>query len=75
LDGDNIRLGLCSDLDFSAASCLEQSRRVSELALLFSEAGVITVCAVISPSAASRIAAKLRHQQRGLQFFEAIDVL
>lgn len=49
LDGDNVRHGLCSDLGFSDADRVENIRRVGEIAKLFSEAGVITLTAFISP--------------------------
>ena len=49
LDGDNVRHGLCSDLGFSAKDREENIRRVSEVAKLFVEAGVIVLTAFISP--------------------------
>lgn len=49
LDGDNVRHGLCSDLGFSDADRKENIRRISELAKLMLEAGVITLTAFISP--------------------------
>lgn len=49
LDGDNVRHGLCSDLGFSDSDRVENIRRVGEVAKLFSEAGVITLTAFISP--------------------------
>lgn len=49
LDGDNVRHGLCSDLGFSAQDREENIRRVGELAALFAEAGLIVICAFISP--------------------------
>lgn len=49
LDGDNVRHGLCGDLDFSEAARTENIRRVSEAAKLFVEAGVIVLTAFISP--------------------------
>lgn len=49
LDGDNIRHGLCSDLDFGDESRKENIRRISEVAKLFIESGVITLTAFISP--------------------------
>lgn len=54
LDGDNIRTGLNSDLDFSISGRDENIRRVAEVARLFLEAGVITICCFISPSEKSR---------------------
>lgn len=49
LDGDKVRGGLCSDLGFSAEDRSENIRRVSEVAKLFKEAGVIVIVAFISP--------------------------
>ena len=49
LDGDNIRHGLCKDLDFSAENRKENIRRIGEVARLFIESGVITLAAFISP--------------------------
>jgi adenylylsulfate kinase len=49
LDGDNIRHGLCKDLDFSDKSRNENIRRIGEIAKLFIESGVITLTAFISP--------------------------
>ena len=49
LDGDNIRHGLNKDLDFSAEDRDENIRRISEVAKLFADAGIITCVAFISP--------------------------
>jgi adenylylsulfate kinase len=49
LDGDNVRLGLCSDLGFSEKDRTENLRRVGETAKLFTHAGVIVLAAFISP--------------------------
>jgi adenylylsulfate kinase len=54
LDGDNIRHGLCSDLGFSDEDRKENIRRISEVAKLLLEAGVITLTAFISPFKADR---------------------
>ena len=58
LDGDNIRTGLNSDLDFSDESRKENIRRISEVANLFIDAGVIVLTAFISPFKEDRQAAK-----------------
>lgn len=58
LDGDNIRRGLCKDLGFSDADRVENMRRVSEVARLFVDAGVIVLVAFISPFRAERQAAR-----------------
>ena len=49
LDGDNIRNGLNSDLGFSDKDRKENIRRISEVAKLFLDAGIITITAFISP--------------------------
>ena len=50
LDGDITRKGICSDLGFSDFDRKENIRRVSEIAKLFSETGIITICAFITPT-------------------------
>jgi len=49
LDGDIVRHGLCSDLGFSLQDRQENIRRIGEAAKLLMEAGIITICAFISP--------------------------
>lgn len=49
LDGDNLRLGLCKDLGFSDTDREENIRRVSEVANLFVDAGLIVITSFISP--------------------------
>ena len=49
LDGDNVRHGLCADLDFSHQARTENIRRVGEVAKLFMEAGIVVLTAFISP--------------------------
>ncbi|KAF0189881.1 MAG: adenylylsulfate [Desulfobulbaceae bacterium] len=48
-DGDNVRHGLCSDLDFSIEGRSENIRRIGEMVNLFLQAGVIALTAFISP--------------------------
>jgi len=59
LDGDNIRHGLNKDLGFSAEDRKENIRRIGEVAALFSQAGVITIAAFISPYSEGRLNARL----------------
>lgn len=54
LDGDNVRSGLNSDLGFSAEDRRENVRRVSEVARLMLDAGLVVICAFISPYAEER---------------------
>lgn len=49
LDGDNIRYGLNSDLEFSREDRNENLRRIAEVANLFKDSGCITLTAFISP--------------------------
>ncbi len=49
LDGDNVRHGLNSDLGFSKEDRRENIRRISEVANLFADAGLITIVSFISP--------------------------
>ncbi|WP_434604839.1 adenylyl-sulfate kinase [Pseudomonas sp. R1-7] len=58
LDGDNIRLGLCKDLSFSDADRVENIRRISEVAKLFLDAGLIVITAFISPFMRDRALAR-----------------
>jgi adenylylsulfate kinase len=54
LDGDNIRLGICNDLGFSAKDRIENLRRIGEIANLMIEAGIVTIAAFVSPYQKSR---------------------
>ena len=58
LDGDNIRFGLNKDLDFSDSGRKENIRRISEVAKLFLDAGVVVMTAFISPFIQDRETAK-----------------
>ncbi|MCL6590472.1 MAG: adenylyl-sulfate kinase [Firmicutes bacterium] len=60
LDGDNIRRGLNSDLGFSEADRNENIRRITEVAALFKDAGVITLVAFITPFQKMRDGARER---------------
>ncbi|MDX8405847.1 MAG: adenylyl-sulfate kinase [Mariprofundus sp.] len=53
-DGDNVRHGLCADLNFSDADREENIRRVGEMAKLFIQAGVLALTAFISPFRSDR---------------------
>jgi adenylylsulfate kinase len=54
LDGDNVRHGLCGDLGFSDKDRVENIRRISEVAKLFVDSGLIVLTAFISPFRADR---------------------
>jgi adenylylsulfate kinase len=48
-DGDNIRHGLCSDLGFTPEDRAENLRRIAEVIKLFLDAGLVVLCAFVSP--------------------------
>ncbi|HJV70855.1 sulfate adenylyltransferase subunit CysN [Ideonella sp.] len=58
LDGDNIRHGLNKDLGFTEADRVENIRRVSEVARLMVDAGLIVMTAFISPFRSERAMAR-----------------
>lgn len=54
LDGDNVRHGLNADLGFSPDARSENVRRIGEVVQLFVDAGLLTLCAFVSPYRADR---------------------
>ena len=58
LDGDNIRIGICNNLDFSTQDRIENIRRISEISKLFIDGGIITINSFISPTIEIRKMAK-----------------
>lgn len=68
LDGDNVRLGLTSDLGFSDADRIENIRRIGEVSRLMVDAGLIVISAFISPFSDERAIAKSLLPKS--QFFE-----
>lgn len=60
LDGDHIRHGLNRDLDFSVSGRAENIRRITEIAKLMTDAGLITLVSFISPFQAERDMARAR---------------
>jgi len=58
LDGDNLRLGLSSDLGFSMNDRAENIRRVSEVSKLFIRSGIVVIASFISPDRGARQKAK-----------------
>ncbi|HET6390280.1 adenylyl-sulfate kinase [Hyphomicrobium sp.] len=67
LDGDRCRDGICSDLDFSPEGRMENVRRVSEVAKLMVDAGLIVIVSLISPLIVQR--------QRARKLFEPGEFL
>ena len=49
LDGDNVRKGLNKGLGFTESDRYENLRRVAEVAQLFIDAGIVLLCAFVSP--------------------------
>ncbi|OAF68406.1 hypothetical protein A3Q56_03881 [Intoshia linei] len=70
LDGDNIRHGLNSNLGFSPIDREENIRRISEVARLFADSGMVCITSFISPFQKDRDTSKKLHQDNGLAFFE-----
>lgn len=58
LDGDNIRMGLNKDLSFSTNDRIENIRRISEVAKLMNDSGLICITSFISPLEINRKMAK-----------------
>jgi bifunctional enzyme CysN/CysC len=58
LDGDNIRHGLNKDLGFTEADRVENIRRISEVARLMVDSGLIVLTAFISPFRSERAMAR-----------------
>jgi adenylylsulfate kinase len=50
LDGDNIRSGINNNLGFTLEDRTENVRRIAEVAKLYLNSGIITICSFISPT-------------------------
>ena len=74
MDGDNIRLGLNIDLDFSPESRNENIRRIGEVSLLFADCGVITLVSFISPYRAMRNIVREKIGQLFIEIFVKADI-
>lgn len=70
LDGDNIRTGLNKNLGFTPEDRVENIRRISEVAKLFADAGIVVLSSFISPYARDRKKARKLHESSNLKFFE-----
>jgi adenylyl-sulfate kinase len=70
LDGDQLRQGLSSDLGLSREDRGEQARRVSYMAAILADSGVIPIVALVSPYAADRRRARDIHDAAGVGFLE-----
>jgi len=69
LDGDNVRHGLNKDLGFSKEDRDENIRRISELAVLLTTKGIITIAAFISPYKEDRRRARALHSGDFIEVF------
>ena len=58
LDGDNVRHGLNKNLGFTEADRVENIRRISEVARLMNDAGLIVLTAFVSPYISDRLQAR-----------------
>lgn len=70
LDGDNIRTGLNKNLGFTQIDREENIRRVAEVAKLFADSGVVSICSFVSPFSEDRDMARRVHKDADLKFFE-----
>ena len=70
LDSDNVRHGLNSDLGFTDCDREENIRRISEIAKLFADAGVVVISSFISPFRRDRALARELHRAANLPFVE-----
>ncbi len=70
LDGDNLRLGMCSDLGFSRDDREANVDRVGQMARLFADAGTVALVALVSPYAGCREKVRALHERDGLTFLE-----
>ncbi|NCG22517.1 MAG: sulfate adenylyltransferase subunit CysN [Actinobacteria bacterium] len=59
LDGQNVRMGISRDLGFSAQDRSENLRRVSEVARLVNNQGLIAIAALVAPDSDVRSRAKV----------------
>lgn len=54
IDGDNTRMGINSDLNFTREGREENIRRVAEICRLFNDAGIVVISSFISPFSSDR---------------------
>ena len=74
LDGDNVRMGLNSDLGFSPEDRTENIRRIGEVANLFTQSGSIVITAFISPYTDDRNNARKACTTNFLEVFVQADL-
>ena len=70
LDGDVVRQGLNQDLGFSDEDRIENIRRIAHVAKLMMDAGLIVICAFISPfKIERRLARELAGENRFIEVY------
>jgi len=70
LDGDNVRHGLSRDLGFTDEDRVENLRRIAEVSKLMVDAGLMVICAFISPFRSERqMARELFYEDEFLEVF------
>ena len=74
LDGDNLRMGLNSDLGYNHADRTENVRRVGQVAALFADAGIIAISAFISPYRADRFQARCAAEDTFREVYVKADI-
>ena len=74
LDGDNVRYRFNKNLGFSPEDREENIRRIGEVANLFSDAGIITMAAFISPYKQDRNRARFLNKGRFVEIFVKIPL-
>lgn len=74
LDGDNIRMGLNSNLGFSREDRIENIRRIGEVARLFVDSGSIIISAFISPFRADRDRIRSLLKEKFIEIFVETDL-
>lgn len=74
LDGDNIRMGLNSNLGFSKEDRIENIRRIGEVARLFVDSGSVIISAFISPFRADRDCIRNLLNEKFIEIFVKTDL-
>lgn len=70
LDGDELRAGLCNDLDFAKNGRTENCRRAGEVAILLEKQGFIPIVSLISPMRIDRNKVRRRCKEENIKFVE-----
>jgi 3'-phosphoadenosine 5'-phosphosulfate synthase len=73
LDGDNIRTGLNKNLGFSKEDREENIRRVAEVAKLFADSGVVSLCSFVSPFAEVKKKKKTPWSESASELYQPSD--